>query len=252
MGCGGSDQDNDEIEMEHPSAPVDNTPYDKMESVADAKAWAKFASFHHKPLRGEGDYNEDGRGLKELEEVTTFKNGDLYLGSVNEKSNKPDGFGVLCQNKKAGGGIHQGYFLDGVATGEGIAFAGTGKNAGQVTIGNFKKGKAHGEAQIEYTDGHKYHGELKNEARSGHGIEIWPSGERFEGTYKADQRDGWGVHKKKDGSVYEGSYKAGKRDGPAKLVDAKGVVSYKIFAKDAPTKKAATEEDFEKARPNAE
>ncbi len=250
MGCTGSESDHDEIQMDQPSAPVDNTPYESMQPQANDKAWARFVTYHHQPLTHEGGWaNDDGRELRELEDIETFKNGDMYLGSVNEKTKKPDGFGVLCTSKKNGGGIHQGYFLDGVATGDGISFAGNGKNAGQVTIGAFSKGKAHGKAQIEYTDGHKYFGDVKNEARSGKGVETWPSGERFEGHFKADLREGWGEHKKKDGSIYEGNWKAGKRDGPAKLVDAKGVVSYKKFAKDVPAKGAVTEEDWTKAKP---
>ena len=180
------------------------------------------------------------RETKNLDKAQKLKSGDLYYGSVNIKSKKPDGFGVLTSQKS--GGIHQGYFLDGKPHGNGILFHGKGPTSGGWQIGGWENGKATGNCNLTLANKTEYKGALKNSHKEGKGIEIMANGEKYDGSFKKDKREGWGTFTKKDGSTYEGQWKAGQRNGLGKVTDKKGTVKVTQFLKDGPGKKASDED----------
>lgn len=82
----------------------------------------------------------------ETREIITLQNGDLYLGSINEVSKHPEGFGVLAS--KVGKSIHQGFFKKGIPNGYGIYFSGPGNLQGATLKGMFVNGKLEGEGSL--------------------------------------------------------------------------------------------------------
>ena len=64
--------------------------------------------------------------------------GNLYIGSVDQKKKRPEGFGILASSNTKS--IHQGYFTKGRAEGPGILFHGKGPLKGSKVVGHFNKG----------------------------------------------------------------------------------------------------------------
>ena len=82
-----------------PQETIDNTPFTNMEKLVEEGVWERFCTWPHKPADGESGWNAGERELQDQKEVITLKNGDMYWGSVEVKSQLPDGFGVLAQKK---------------------------------------------------------------------------------------------------------------------------------------------------------
>jgi LysM repeat protein len=69
------------------------------------------------------------------------------------------------------------------------------------------------EGFVQFPDGSKYKGPLKNGNPEGVGIIIYPDGSRYEGDWKAGNSHGFGILSFPDGSKYEGSWNKGKYHG---------------------------------------
>lgn len=70
---------------------------------------------------------------------------------------------------------------------------------------------------IDYEDGGKYVGQVRNGQREGEG--FWTTtGEQYEGQWKADLQHGVGKHKWSDGRVYDGQFSKGRFSGHGKMV----------------------------------
>lgn len=228
--------------MGKPTDSVDNSPYEEMEKTANPKAWEKFIAWPHVP-REEGNTWEEGS--KTLEDLDAPKKmgKDMYLGSWDSNTKKPDGFGVFIE--KASGSIHQGFFDDGKLNGTGILFHGKSKGGqpGQISKGIWAKGVLNGEARIEFGDkeGHFFQGTVKNGEKTGTGTETMADGEKFEGKWTKDKKEGKGTWTLKDGTVQQGIWKNDQKHGHFMVTDPSEEVTYKSFQRDAPGKSSEAE-----------
>lgn len=66
---------------------------------------------------------------------------------------------------------------------------------------------------VQFPDGSKYKGPLKNGNPEGVGVIVYPDGSRYEGDWKAGNSHGFGILLFPDGSKYEGSWNKGKYHG---------------------------------------
>ena len=62
---------------------------------------------------------------------------------------------------------------------------------------------------INYNNGDKYVGELKNGQRSGHGLYMWENGDAWYGQWKNDTRNGYGIMMYYSGSYDKGTWENG-------------------------------------------
>lgn len=69
------------------------------------------------------------------------------------------------------------------------------------------------EGYVQFPDGSKYKGPLKNGNPEGVGVIVYPDGSRYEGDWKAGNSHGFGILIFPDGSKYEGSWNKGKYHG---------------------------------------
>ena len=60
---------------------------------------------------------------------------------------------------------------------------------------------------INYPDGGRYEGEVKDGKRHGKGTLFWTDGGRYEGEWQNDKRNGQGTHYYADGHKYVGQWK---------------------------------------------
>ena len=96
---------------------------------------------------------------------------------------------------------------------------------------------------------YRFEGEFKLGVKTGHGAEINEKGDRYDGNFAKDKKEGWGKQKiKASGTIYEGTWVNDLKQGSFK-VTTDDKVSFKVFAKDQPTAKVITEEDFNKTVP---
>ena len=66
---------------------------------------------------------------------------------------------------------------------------------------------------VHYADGEKYEGEIKNNKRSGYGINYYPNGNKYEGWWENDLKHGTGTFFFNDGSLYVGQWVNNKKNG---------------------------------------
>lgn len=125
-----------------------------------------------------------------------YTDGNKYHGEVNSEK-QPQGFGSLWW---ADGARYEGYWENGVYSGEGMYFFSNGMKH----YGNFKNGVIDGLGVRYYLEKGLYFGEWKNGKNHGKGIYIWPNGEKFLGTFKDDQIEGVGVLSWLSGRKVEG------------------------------------------------
>ena len=76
---------------------------------------------------------------------------------------------------------------------------------------------------LEFTNGGKYIGQIKNDEMNGHGMFIYSRADNealdyYNGTYKNGLKDGKGKLVWKDGQFYDGQWKDGKRNGFGKEI----------------------------------
>ena len=74
------------------------------------------------------------------------------------------------------------------------------------------------ECDIDFSDGTKYKGQIKNNQLTGKGSYNFPSGAIYEGEILNGLRHGYGKYKSKDGITYEGEWKDGKKEGNGIIV----------------------------------
>jgi len=71
----------------------DNKPYEALSGTANKKAWEQFLKDMHEKSNA-----AKGAGLKNVEKPQTEKNGDQYVGTLNDKG-KYEGWGVWVKKK---------------------------------------------------------------------------------------------------------------------------------------------------------
>ena len=67
--------------------------------------------------------------------------------------------------------------------------------------------------KLEYPDGNKYEGEIKNGKKEGKGILYYNNGDKYDGFFKDDKREINGILYYKNGNKYEGEFKNDKKNG---------------------------------------
>lgn len=86
-------------------------------------------------------------------------------------------------------------------------------------MGEYAKGRKHGQGTFWYPDGSRYEGGWVEDRRNGHGIYYYLNGDTYEGDWYEHQRHGQGVYTySATGTKYTGSWVHGKRDGAGELV----------------------------------
>jgi len=91
-------------------------------------------------------------------------------------------------------------------------------------VGQFRRGKRHGQGIFTWTTGDKYIGEYKAGKMHGIGTYVFKNGQKYEGEYKENKRNGYGVYTWPNGMRYAGEYKDGYKDGQGKFTFADGRV----------------------------
>ena len=162
----------------------------------------------------------------------TFKNGDEYIGLVQEAV--ADGEGVM---KFASGDIYRGSFVKGKAQGQGTylwrngqSFEGAwlqdqpqGKGVLKYANGNRYEGDVlggapHGSGQLQYQHGDNYKGQFADGQPDGQGEFVWKVGDRYKGQWRAGQKHGDGVFTWANGDRWEGTYQSDQQTANGKLV----------------------------------
>ena len=79
--------------------------------------------------------------------------------------------------------------------------------------GQMRNGRRHGRGVYTWASGGSYDGEWLNGHFHGHGVRIYSNGNRYEGDYVNGKRSGGGVFTWPNGNRYEGDFVKGKRTG---------------------------------------
>jgi hypothetical protein len=90
---------------------------------------------------------------------------------------------------------------------------------GDKYTGNIRDGRREGNGYTAYANGNQFEGDYKNDRPNGNGILLRRDREEYVGGWKDGRFDGFGTIKFALGGSYEGAWKAGKFDG-------KGVLTY--------------------------
>ncbi len=87
--------------------------------------------------------------------------------------------------------------------------------ATNITLTNYEvgKGKKSGKGVLEWSDGSRYEGDVKNGMRNGQGKYTYANGDIYLGGWKDDMMHGKGIYRFKNGDMYEGDYMNGERTG---------------------------------------
>lgn len=140
-----------------------------------------------------------------------YKNGDWYKGSW--KKNLKDGPGEFYSyDFKV---KFKGEFKKNLACGPGVLAFDSGDTFKANWTGGFIE---NGLAYIQYKDGSKYDGEIKDAKRSGYGKIQYSNGGVYQGFWTNDQRSGHGVLLCRGDLFYEGIFAGDFTDGPGVLV----------------------------------
>jgi|ETNmetMinimDraft_11_1059920.scaffolds.fasta_scaffold86435_1 hypothetical protein len=95
---------------------------------------------------------------------------------------------------------------------------------GNKYVGEWKKGKLHGQGTHIWANGNKYVGEYKNDKMHGYGTFTSPPGHKYVGKWKNGRKHGQGTFTWADGNKYVGGWKKGKKYGVGTLTEADGTV----------------------------
>ena len=79
--------------------------------------------------------------------------------------------------------------------------------------GEIRNGQRHGRGVYTWTDGASYDGEWRDGDFHGRGVRTWANGNRYEGDFVNDKRTGRGVMTWPNGNRYEGDFVRDKRTG---------------------------------------
>lgn len=86
-------------------------------------------------------------------------------------------------------------------------------------MGEWNKGKKHGQGTFIYPDGSKYEGSWADDQRCGFGKYFYVNGDIFDGEWQNHLRHGQGTYLfAKTSSKYVGTWKEGKREGQGELI----------------------------------
>jgi len=119
-------------------------------------------------------------------------------------------------------------------------------------VGQWKKGKEHGQGTIIFSNGNKFVGEFKNHRKNGtgtftfadggkyvgvyrdnklngQGIYTHPNGYKYVGEYRNDEPHGQGTSTYADGNKYVGEFRNGKRHGHGTFTYADGKILKGMF-----------------------
>ena len=81
---------------------------------------------------------------------------------------------------------------------------------GAIYVGEFYKGKFHGQGTFTGADGRKYIGQWKNHYQHGQGTYTYANGDKYVGEWKKGSRHGKGIFIHANGKVEEGIFKNNK------------------------------------------
>jgi len=139
----------------------------------------------------------------------TWSNGDVYKGYF--KNNKMHGKGIKT---KTDGTSVEGICKNGQFVGEVLAK----DPSGTVFRGAISPdGITQYAEEIEFPDGSKYKGELRNYMPQGQGTFFYKSGDIYKGEFKNGKKDGQGEYIWSDGKSYKGKFKYGEICGPGDI-----------------------------------
>ena len=79
--------------------------------------------------------------------------------------------------------------------------------------GEIRNGQPHGRGVYTWAGGDQYEGDFVNNKRTGRGVYTWAEGGRYEGDFVNGKRTGRGVYTWADGGRYQGDFINGKRTG---------------------------------------
>ena len=96
-------------------------------------------------------------------------------------------------------------------------------------VGEFYKGKFHGQGTFTGTDGRKYVGQYKNHKKHGKGTYTYANGDKYIGKWKKAKYDGHGTYTYANGDKYIGEWKNGLRHGQGIFTHASGRVEDGIW-----------------------
>ena len=87
--------------------------------------------------------------------------------------------------------------------------------ATNITLTNYEvgKGKKSGKGVLEWSDGSRYEGDVKNGMRNGQGRHTFANGDVYTGEWIQDKRNGLGRYTWTNGIYYEGNWKDNKKSG---------------------------------------
>ena len=103
---------------------------------------------------------------------------------------------------------------------------------GSKYVGTLKNGKRDGKGTYTYKDGGKYEGEWKNNDFHGQGTLTQKDGGKYEGEWKNNDFHGQGTIYSANGRKYEGKWECGKKHGQGLLTDTIGVCADGKWVKD--------------------
>ena len=79
-------------------------------------------------------------------------------------------------------------------------------NSGAKYVGDFKKGKMHGDGALYFTNGNVYFGQWSDQYRQGKGKLVFANGDVFRGNFKKGKMNGKGTMEYANKSRYEGNW----------------------------------------------
>lgn len=83
-------------------------------------------------------------------------------------------------------------------------------------------GALSGDVSVEYSDGRRFEGTLRNGRKEGYGTHTWADGQRYAGVWRNDIQHGLGTFTFANGDVYEGDFLEGLRTGQGTLTQKTG------------------------------
>eukprot|EP00347_Sterkiella_histriomuscorum_P003252 403365008 len=180
--------------------------------------------------------NSDERQLRNM---TTLKDGGVYLGEWSIVTNQMEGYGIHIDPSSS---VYFGFWKDGKKSGKGVLIF----SNGNVYDGDWSKNLANGQGTLSYFLGGKYEGQWLDDVEYGEGVHTFADGTTFIpkkkdlkmhgyqeltckienpiddsyiGEYKDDKKHGYGVLESSD-YKYEGNWFENVKEG-------KGVTTWK-------------------------
>ena len=149
--------------------------------------------------------------------------GDMHMGKL-------DGEGVLtCVD----GRVYAGQFIAGQCDGYVEMESPQGVTAIKTAKGEWREGRLHGRAKVEYHDGSIYDGNWIDGSRKGHGCSVSEMDNMYVGGWSAGMYTGYGVYiDALRGSTYLGMWEDGNRHGEGTVVLKDGVFYTGMFSND--------------------